>query len=289
MIEKPIVIKKTRHAIIFTVIAIVLILSLLSTIYALTPFAFTDGFGRSKTPTVVDNITPTIKSAGSESQFQVGIAYAYVGPLPADKASYYSKTFNETMVHSSNYPSAVFLNFTRVPLSQIGFCDAVIQVYGVKVAADTGPTEYFAWSAGTNYTAVTKEDFNALIRCSDNLIDRNLYRSIGGTFIQDWVANRSILSHTIGSVGRYTGDHSQNKSSTYDLTSAGIPNSISVEAYRIGYVTMTSGSFTIYEETEAANKPVAYVQLSKYEGGFIYNNIVSTGQLTQIDLFHPTR
>ena len=288
MIKKPRLIKKTQYAIIFSVIAIVLLLSLLSTISAFAPFAFTDGFGRSKTPTAVDNIEPTIKTADTESQFQVGIAYAYVGPLPADKTSYYSKTFNETMIHASTYPSAVFLNFTHVPSIQISACDAVIQVYEVKITTDTGLTEYYAWSAGTNYTAVTQEDFNALIRFSDNLIDRNLYRSIGGTFINDWADDRSILSHTIGSVGRYTGNHTQNMTNIFDLSSAGIPNTIAVEVRRIGYVTMTNSSVTLYEDAVTINNPVAHVHLSQYEGGFIYNNIVPTDQLSKIDLFHPT-
>ena len=143
MIKKPIVTKKTCYAILFAVIAAVLILCSFSTLSASTQ--------------------PAIKPAGPESQFQVEIAYAYVGPLPPDKASYYSTKFNETMVPASKYPSAVFLNFTSFPSIQISSCDAVIQVYGVKITADTGPTEYHAWSAGTNYTAFTQEDFTTLI------------------------------------------------------------------------------------------------------------------------------
>jgi hypothetical protein len=195
--KKPIVTKKTCYAILFAVIAAVLLLSLFSTIAASTQLAFTDGNDRSKAPTAVDPGAPAIKPAGPESQFQVEIAYAYVGPLPPDKASYYSKIFNETMVHASKYPSAVFLSFTRVPSIQISSCDAVVQVYGVKIAADTGPTEYHAWSAGTNYTAITQEDLNALIRYSDDLIDRNLYRSIGGTFHYMWAADQSILTECL--------------------------------------------------------------------------------------------
>lgn len=303
MTKKPIVAKKTVMAMIFAVIAAVLLFSLFSTIYAFTQPAytpdketsastqlkFTDGNGQSKTPVAVAPIASAIKPAGPESQFQVGIAYAYVGPLPPDKASYCSKRFNETMVHASKYPSAVFLNFTRVPSIQISSCDAVIQVYGVKIAVDTGPTEYHAWSAGTNYTTLAQEDFSTLIRCSDNLIDRNLYRSIGGTFSYMWTADESILSHKIGSVGEYTGNHTQIKPSIFDLSSAGTPNTVSVEVRRIGYVTITNSSVTIHEDAITVNKPVAYAQLSKYEGGFICNNIVPTEQLPQIDLFHPPR
>lgn len=191
------------------------------------------------------------------------------------------------MVHVIKYPSAVFLNSTRFPSIQISSCDAVIQVYGVKITADTGPTEYHAWSAGTAYTAFTQEDFATLTRYSDDLIDISLYRSIGGTFSFNWTANKSFLSHTIGSVGSYSSNITYTKPSVYDLSSEGIPNKISVEVYRIGYVTVSNSSVTIHQDDPTV-KPVAYAQLSKYEDGFIYNNIVPNEQLPQIDLFHPS-
>ena len=145
---------KTYYTLLFTIIAVTLMLVLFSTLPASTQ--------------------PSVKQAGSESQFRVEMAYAYVGPLPEDKASYYSTRFNETMVHASKYPSAVFLNFTRIPSIQISSCDAVIQVYGVKITTDTGQSEYHAWTAGTayNYTTFTQEDFGTIARYADELIDR---------------------------------------------------------------------------------------------------------------------
>jgi hypothetical protein len=286
LIRKPKISK--NFAILFAVIATVL-LSLFSTISASSQLTLTDDNGQSKTPVAVDSNAPATKSAGPESQFQVEIAYAYVGPLPLDKASYFSKSFNQTMVATSKFPSAVFLNFIRVPSVQISSCDAVIQVYGVKIAADTGPTEYHAWSAGMNYTALTQEEFGMLIRNADNLVDRNLYRSIGGTFHNMWAADQSILSQKIGSVGEYTGNHTNSQPNIFDLSSAGMPNKISVEVRRIGYVTITNGSVNVYKDAITVNKSVAYAQLSKYEDGFIYNNIVPAEKLTQIDLFHPQR
>ncbi len=279
--------RKQVIACLLIVTTAVMLLSLFLTISAFNQLSFTDGTGRPKTPVAVDPVASVVEQAGLESQFQVEIAYAYVGPLPPDNASYYSAKFNQTMVHARKYPSAVFLSFTRVPSIQISSCDAVVQVYGVKIAADTGPTEYHAWSAGTNYTALPLEDFHTLLRYSDNLIDRNLYRSIGGTFHQMWAANQSILSKKIGSVGVYTGNHTQNKPNAFDLSSAGIPNAISVEVRRLGYVTITNGSVTLHEDDVTVNEPVAFAQLSKYEDGFIYNNIVPAEQLPQIDLFHP--
>jgi hypothetical protein len=119
--------KKVFSATVFAVITTVLIVSLFLALPASTQ--------------------PSIKQAVPESQFNIDIAYAYVGPVPTDKESYFSTKYNQTMIHDSKYPSAVFLNFTRVPGIQIGSCDAVIQVYGIKVTTDTGIAEYHAWSA----------------------------------------------------------------------------------------------------------------------------------------------
>jgi len=259
--------KKVFSATVFAVITTVLIVSLFLALPASTQ--------------------PSIKQAVPESQFNIDIAYAYVGPVPTDKESYFSTKYNQTMIHDSKYPSAVFLNFTRVPGIQIGSCDAVIQVYGIKVTTDTGIAEYHAWSAGTGYATIADEDFSTLTTSASKLIDRNLYRSSGGTFSFNWTENKSILSKTIGSVGSYTGNHSYATDlSTFDLSSKGIPNEVTVAVYRLGYVTMSKGEVTLYQDA-IAEKPVAQVELSKYDTGFLYNRIVPSEQLGQIDLFHP--
>jgi len=271
--------RKTLLPLLLAIIAPLLILTLFATIYAstqLTPFG-----------SPVNRGTPSIETAGAESYFQVKIAYAYVGPLSQDKTAYVDPKTNETMVNTSEYPSSVFLDFTPVP-SMTSSCDAVVEAYGVKIVADTGQTEYFGWTAGTaNYYAFTQDDFATLTSYRGDLIYHSSYRFRGGTWCYNWAADRSVLSKTIGSVGSYTTKSMFTQSSFSDLSSAGIPNAISVEIYRIGYITMTHGSASIHEDAVTNNKPVAYAQLGKYEGGFIYNKIVPTEQLPQIDLFHP--
>jgi len=269
---KPKVTKKLRFAIHFAVLTVMLIFFMFAAIYASTPLA------QSGEPV-------NQEVAGSESYFQVKIAYAYVGPLSPENASYVDPTTNETMVHTSNYPSAVFLDFTAIP-SMTGSCDAVIAAYGVEIVADTGPTEYYGWSAGTaNYSTLTQDDFATLTRYRGDMVYHSNYQSIGGTFSYNWAADRSILSHTIGSVGSYTKNKSFTQPNIHDLSSEGTPNAISVEVYRIGYITMTNGSVTMHEDNVTDNEPVACAQLSKYEDGFIYNNIVPTEQLLQSDLW----
>jgi len=281
---KKIAIKRKHLALLSAVITALIILSFSATIIAsadfFAPFSSNDG-------KPVNRVEPSIEPAGSESDFQVKIAYAYVGPLPPEKAYYTDTKTNETMVHVSQYPSAVFLEFASVP-STIRSCDAVIAVYGVKIAADTGPTEYYGWSIGTNYTAISQESFFAMNTYPDELIHRSIYRVRGGSWSYNLTA-RPTIGQTIGSVGSYTMNSTFTRSSRSDLSVAGIPNAISVEVYRIGYVTMTNGSVTIYEDAVTDNKPVAYTQLSKYEGGFIFNNLLPAEQLKGIDLFHPQR
>jgi hypothetical protein len=227
---------------------------------------------------------PEVKTAGPESQFRVEIAYAYVGPPQPDQVSYYSSRFNATMVLSTKYPSAIYLNFTRLPSNQIGSCDAVIQVYGIKIVSDTGITEYHAYSAGTNYTAFTSAQRMILLRYSDILIDSSQYSSPRGIFNFKWENNTSILSHMMGSAGTYTiPDKEFNETSQSQVA----PNSVSVTVYRLGYVMISNGLVTIYKDAASVEKPVATVTLDKYNGGFIYNTFVPDEQLSKIDLFHP--
>lgn len=279
MIKNIMIRKKT---LMFAFVLVLMILSLLTTIYASTHLTPLDG-------KAINRVTPSIEAVDLDSQFQVEIAYAYVGPLPLDKASYFDPKTNETMVHRSKYPSSVFLEFTPA-LSLNSSVDAVIEVYGVKIVADTGITEYYGWTVGTaNYSVFTQDDFATINSYRGDMIHKSIYQIKGGTWCYNWAVDRSVLSKTIGSVGIYTTNSTFTQPSSSDLSSAGTPNAISVEVYRIGYITMTKGSVTIHEESETDNKPVAQVQLSKYQDGFICNNLVPTEQLQGIDLFHPQR
>jgi hypothetical protein len=112
--------------------------------------------------------------------------------------------------------------------------------------ADTGQTEYFGWTAGTaNYSAFTQEDFATLNRYRGDLIYHNTYSFIGGTWSYNWAIDQPVLSKSIGSFGSCTINSAQSRLS--DLSGAGIPNAISVEVYRIGYVTMSDGAVNIHE------------------------------------------
>ncbi|MFZ7136821.1 MAG: hypothetical protein ACOWW1_00155 [archaeon] len=279
--KKIVLLRKKTYVSLFAVVSILVVFSM---------FAIISGSMQiTQSLDAVNRVAPSVESAGSESCFQVKFAYAYVGPLPSDKDSYVDPLTNVTMVHASTFPSAVFLDFTPV-FSMTSSCDAVIAVYGVKITADTGQTEYYGWSAGTgNYSTFTEDDLATLASYRAEMIQHSTYRSRGGTFCYNWAANRSVLSHTIGSIGVYTSNNTLIQQSCSDLSSSGMPNAISVDVYRVGYITMSDGSIIIHEDVLTEDKPIVSVQLDTYEDGFIYNNIVPTEQLSQIDIFHPTR
>lgn len=220
--------------------------------------------------------------AASISQFSIDISYAYVGPAPLN-TSYFDSKFNQTMYLANQYPSLVRLNITRIPGDQFSSCDAGVEVYGIKIAANSGANEYHAYGAGTNYkSSFSQSDEVAMGQYVNDLVDCNLYNSISGSFDFNWTANTSILSLTIGSVGWYTNI----PNSGAGLSSEGIPRSISVTVYRIGYVTTKNGLVSIYKDTGTDNVK-ACVQLSNYKDGFLYNKLVPAEKLPQTNLFEP--
>ena len=210
------------------------------------------------------------------------MAYAYVGSAPSSVTSYLDATLNSSMYLVDLYPSVVRLNITCLPGVQIASCDAVIEVYGVEIATDTGLTEYHAFFVGTNYnSSFSQSNLTNLVPCVNDLVDRNVYSGITGSFQFNWTANTSILSHTIGSIMSY----STVPSNYTGLWSAGKPNAISVSVYRIGYITMSNGSVSLFKDS--TTNAIASVQLSNYEDGFLYNKLMPLAELPQTNLFQP--
>lgn len=224
---------------------------------------------------------PAVKVAANETQFALNVAYAYVGPAPSN-ASYFDKGYNATMYLTSQYPSLVYLNFTRVPGVQIASCDAEMEVYGIKIAANTGAAEYYAYSAGTNFnSSFQNSDKVTMTRYVDNLVNISLYSTVAGTFDFNWSSNASDLSIAIGSIGWY----STHPGVVGKLASLGTPSAISVTVYRIGYITISNGLVSIYEDPATNN--AVYVKLANYDQGFLYNHLVPTPELPNTNLFQP--
>ena len=231
----------------------------------------------------IDMFAAPREVAAPETQFKIDIAYSYVGPAPSNVVSHDEKATNSTMHLASQYPSVVRLNITRIPGVQIAACDAAVEVYGIKIAADTGPTEYYAYFMGTNYNpSFSQYAESTFVSHVNALVDHDLYHSIAGNFNLNWTYNTPFITNTIGSIMSYT-DAPIRPSG---LSVAGKPNDISITIYRIGYITTTNGSISIYEDPSNST-PKDMVQLSNYKDGFLYNDIVSPAQLPGEKLFHP--
>jgi hypothetical protein len=223
------------------------------------------------------------EAATTQTQFRVNLAYAYVGPAPQSVTTYFEKATNETMTLVSLYPAVVRLNVTCIPSAQIKDCDAAVEVYGVKIVTDKGIAEYHAYFAGTNYNpSFSNDSRSTLIQYVSNLANISLYSDVVGNFKINWVGSNSVLSSSIGSITEYTS--AQN--SALGLFSAGKPNAISVTIYRIGYITMTNGSVSVFEDAVNSSL-IDVVQLGNYGDGFLHNGLVPTALLPQENLFQP--
>jgi len=230
------------------------------------------------------DISSTHEVASSNTQFQVNIAYAYVGPAPYSVSTYFNQATNTTMRLASQYPSSVRLNVSCIPNAQIAGCDAVVEVYGIKIAADKGPAEYRAYFVGTNYNpTLSNASLSTLIEHVSDLYNASLYSNLAGNFKFNWDSHTSFLTNTLGSITSYTSADT----SALGLFSEGKPNAISVTVYRIGYITITNGSVAVFEDT-STSAPKYMTQLGNYESGFLHNNLVPSAQLTTPEnLFQP--
>ena len=220
--------------------------------------------------------------AGPETQFNVSIAYAYVGERPSNANASYVGSNGALMFPVSQYPSAVILNVTRLPGAQIASCDAEIEVYNIQITTITGLVENNCYFVGTNYNpSFSSSEPSRLIAQLKDLITSKDYSGFIGNFEFNWTDSTSILSNLVGSANCYSTLHS-----SLGLWSAGNPESISVAVYRIGYIKMSNDSVVVYNEQPNSNA-VDVKQLNTYGNGLVYNNLVPADKLPQVDLFSP--
>jgi hypothetical protein len=222
----------------------------------------------------------SLNTTSNVTQFKLETAYAFVGKTPS-KMSYTAS--NGVIMHpSSQYPSAVILRITRLPGVQIPSCDAEIEVYGVKISSGAGSEENHVYFVGTNYkSSFSDSELSILVERANDIVDQSVFTDARGNFNFNWTDNESITSHVIGSAGYYW-----NMPTTLGLWATGKPDTILVSIHRIGSITTTEGSVTIHKDTES-REATPPIQLDSYEGGFFYNTLVPTKELSQTDLFQP--
>lgn len=222
---------------------------------------------------------PEISTA--EPQFNLDVAYAYVGQ------GIQNDTFTDArgtlLSPVSQYPSAVYFNITRPTVENVA-CDAILEVYNVKIASDKGLAENFVFFAGTNYNpSFSDAELCTLTESIYDLFDLNTVDGVTGNFRFNWTNDESILSTKVGSFGTYT-----NYINGLGLWSAGKPNAISVTFHRIGCVTMTNGVISVQPDSISANNKTQ-VQLQEFDHGFLKNKIVPTDKLAQKNRFQPLK
>ena len=172
---------------------------------------------------LASNTMHTSNAAGAETQFQLNVAYAYVGEGPFNDTS--ATATGALMSPRSQYPSVVEFNVTRLPGVQMSYCDAEIEIYSVQITASTGIMENNCYFIGTNYNpSFSSSELSSLTEHINSLISpKNLTTPIRGNFEFNMTDNTSILSIPIGSSGIYTTGNS-----SLGLWSIGKPNAISV-------------------------------------------------------------
>ena len=222
-----------------------------------------------------------IEIAESETQFAFDIVYAYIGQGPSDSS--YTDTNGALMSPRSLNPSAVVLNITRIPCNPIKSCDAEIEVYKVQISSDTGAVENHCYFIGTNNDpSFSDSELSTLFERVKDLSILTDATVVRGNFEFNWTQNTSFLSLTIGSTGHYS-----TAISGLGLWRAGTPNNISVTLQRVGYMTISNGSISIYKDAPTADI-TAITQLDNYGKGFLHNSLVPADKLSQTNLFHPS-
>ena len=197
---------------------------------------------------------------------------------------------NDTVIDSngillapvSQYPSAVYFNVTRSSNVDAMSCDALIDVFNVKIYSDNGIAENFAYFEGTNCKPYFSD--TELLNLTDHiydLIDLSTVDGVTGHFGFNWTTGEYFSSSKVGSFGTYT-----NYKNGLGLWNFGRPNAISVSVCRIGYVTIMNGIISVQPDKQISRN-VLQVQLSGFGNSFLRNTVVPEDSLTQIDLFNP--
>lgn len=215
------------------------------------------------------------------SQFNVDIAYAYVGKGPPEAPHGHFGWDKNYPV--SLYPSVIYFNVTYVSSAMPVLCDALIEVFLIQIISDKGPIESYAYFEGTNYVPSFSDSELALLTAHIyDLLDLNSVDGVMGHFRFNWTEGKSVFGGQVGSFGSYSSNPPE-----LGLWSAGKPNAIYVKICRIGYVTIKGDSISVCVDTISANT----LQLPKFGDGFLYNKIVSADKMLkndlQTDLFQP--
>jgi hypothetical protein len=221
---------------------------------------------------------PTSQESDDNPQFAVDITYAYVGPR-TDHFTCQNPIPNgaKTLNARTLYPAIVFFNFTHLLNKQTS--DAKMDVYLIQITTDTGITEKYMYAEATNYDSAFSTPEMLSSHINDFSETRNT-DSISGGFVFNWSTSYSHIDGRVGSYSSFT-----SKPSELGLWKAGEPNAITVSVKRIGTILAENDTVTTAADSNSEN--IVQISLQKFSNGFIYNTLVPSDKLSQINLYNP--
>jgi len=210
-----------------------------------------------------------------EPWFSVNIPYSY---LEAKNGTFQDFEYpeaismNETEVES--YGFGTFLNLTLDANLETENVDARIEYFQIQLTSNIGLIEKRYQIVGTNSNiSFGYEDFHFK---RDGWFDTN-QMSGGGLLKYNWTLGESILWPNSGA-------SSSTISPDSEVTKIREADRLFVTVYRLGWVTFDGNSTTIIKRV---NDIVAQIELTKYNEGLLFNNLIPEEDLPKIDLWHP--
>ena len=227
------------------------------------------------------SLTQSRQSTQCAPMFNVQVNYAYVGQR-TQHLTLPDPFQNQTSINAASlYPSLICFNVTQTSNAAIASCDAQIEVYQIQVTTDTGTTENYLLTVGTNVNpAFSNLSELSLLRPNIENFTNDKVNRIEGYFTMNSTIGGSFSETRIGSLGSY-----QSSPSTLGFWSSGQPNAITVSIHRLGDILLNGTTANNYYSTPQST--VNQIQLAKFGDGFLYNMVVPQDKLQQIDTFSP--
>ncbi|NLE06176.1 MAG: hypothetical protein GX638_15420 [Crenarchaeota archaeon] len=234
-----------------------------------------------------DNLIATEQMQKVSAQFSIDVIYAYVGP----RTNYFTSgnPFSDEMPLNqlnakSLYPSLICLNVTSNFEAYSELYDAKLEIYQIQLSSNTGLLENYTYFIATNCNPFFKnaDSLELAVSQIDTIINRQQIDRLTGNFAYNISIDNHSLIGRVGSVGMYNSIPSE-----LSLWKNGEPETITLSISRIALITLKGTETTIFKSPLALSEDTIQLQLEKFGEGFIYNKLVPSSQLSEMDLFQP--
>jgi hypothetical protein len=201
-----------------------------------------------------------------QQQFRCDVAYAYTGK---GNLSDVSKDSDGTQMNPlSRYPSAIYLNTTRISNTTRDASNVELEVYLVELVTEKGIAEKYTWFEGTNYDN-SFSDINkvqsAVAAQLDKLIDSRTLTAQSGHFKFNWTAGASSFGGCLGTIGHYN-----SRPSGSGLWYSGEPMTVVLKISILGWISLKDDGVFVDVNNE---KATMQINLQRFNDGFVYNRM----------------